>query len=357
MTRPFFAKILTFAAAAAGLWLGMRYFLPIFLPFLFAAFLALTAEGAVSWMHRRLHFPRPLASGLGVGSVFVLFLTLTVLLLAGLMWQIPRLSAIVPRLEAAILSGRELLQQWLLDLAARLPGSIGQVVSSWAGSLFSGSSRLMEPFLEKLPGLVTGTVGKMSQGLFGILTGVIASFMLSVRLPVLRQKLRNALPGTLRDRCTAALQGLRRALGGWLLAQLKLAGMTLAVLIVGFLILRIDNAPLWAFLITLVDAFPILGVGTVLVPWSFLCLLQGNYPLGIGLLAVYAVAWLLRSVLEPRLVGKGLGLDPLVTLGAIYAGFQLWGIPGMLLAPFGVMAASQLWRSFRASAPGSGEKP
>ncbi len=349
MLRPFFSKFLIFAAGAAALWLSVRYFLPVLLPFFLAAFLALSAEGAVGFLQRKLRFPRPLAAGIGVSGVFLLLAALTVLLLAGLLRQLPRLSSILPQLEQAVLSGRELLQQWLSGLAAKLPGHVGQVVSGWADGLFSGSRSLAEPFLEKLPGLVTDTAQKMSSGIFGLLTGIIAGFMLSVRLPQLKKQLKNALPPTFRDRCAGAVHGLRKALGGWLLAQLKLAAITLAVLSLGFLILGVAHSFVWAFLITLVDVFPILGVGTVLVPWSFLCLLQGNVLLGIGLLAIWAVAWLLRSVLEPRLVGKGLGLDPLLTLAVIYAGFRLWGIGGMLLAPFCTMAALQLWKAFRAA--------
>ena len=102
-----------------------------------------------------------------------------------------------------------------------------------------------------------------------------------------------------------------------------------------------------AGLITLVDAFPILGVGTVLVPWGILLLVQGNLPLGLGIFALYGVIWLVRSVLEPKLLGKELGLDPLVTLVCIYAGFRLWGIWGMLLMPILAMGITQVQKDIR----------
>lgn len=81
------------------------------------------------------------------------------------------------------------------------------------------------------------------------------------------------------------------------------------------------------------DAVPVLGTGTVLVPWSLIRFLQGDAVQGAGLLVIFALAWLLRSVLEPRIVGRSLGLDPLISLAAFYVGFQVWGIPGMILAP------------------------
>ena len=93
------------------------------------------------------------------------------------------------------------------------------------------------------------------------------------------------------------------------------------------------HAPLAAFLTTLVDALPVLGTGMVLIPWALICFLGGNSIRGLGLLGLYATAALVRSVLEPKLVGSHLGLDPLVTLIAMYCGLRLWGLAGMLLLP------------------------
>ena len=140
--------------------------------------------------------------------------------------------------------------------------------------------------------------------------------------------------------------GIKDALFGWLWAQLKLAGVALVVLFIGFWALQIPYAPVWAVVVALVDAFPVLGVGTVLIPWSIICLLQGQQVRGIGLLGIYALVWLTRSVLEPKLVGKELGLDPLMTLVAMYAGFKLFGLVGMILSPVLAVAAVRLIKAF-----------
>lgn len=86
------------------------------------------------------------------------------------------------------------------------------------------------------------------------------------------------------------------------------------------------------------DAFPVLGTGTVLLPWSLICLLQRDGARAAGILGLYITAAVLRSVLEPRLVGRQLGLDPLAALAALYTGYRLWGVAGMLLMP--MLAAS-----------------
>ena len=70
--------------------------------------------------------------------------------------------------------------------------------------------------------------------------------------------------------------------------------------------------------------------------------LQGDTMLAFGLLGLYCAATIIRTVLEPRLIGKHLGLDPLVTLIVLYAGFKLFGLPGMIFAPVLAVTITQL---------------
>lgn len=110
----------------------------------------------------------------------------------------------------------------------------------------------------------------------------------------------------------------------------------------GLILLRVPYSALWSLVIALVDAIPMLGTGTILVPWAGFCLLEHHTARALGLLGLYLAATLTRSTLEPRLVGRQLGLDPLLTLAALYAGFRLWGVGGMLLAPILTVTAVQL---------------
>ena len=79
-----------------------------------------------------------------------------------------------------------------------------------------------------------------------------------------------------------------------------------------------------------------------MLPWALVCLLQGNHVLSVGLLGIYAAAAITRSVLEPRLIGRQMGIDPLLTLVALYLGYRLWGVLGMLLAPMAAATAIRL---------------
>ena len=131
-------------------------------------------------------------------------------------------------------------------------------------------------------------------------------------------------------------------LSGWFTAQCKLSFVSFLISFLGLVILRIPYALFWALGICLVDAFPVLGTGTILLPWSLLLALQGDTARAVGLCSTYAVISLSRSMLEPKLLGRHLGLDPLATLMALYVGFRLWGIAGMLLAPILTVTAMQL---------------
>ena len=91
------------------------------------------------------------------------------------------------------------------------------------------------------------------------------------------------------------------------------------------------------------DALPVFGVGTVLIPWGVISFLRGNAFLGIGLLVLYALCSVSRAFLEPRFLGKQIGLNPLLTLIALYAGYRLFGILGMILLPLAVILLKQLY--------------
>ena len=117
-----------------------------------------------------------------------------------------------------------------------------------------------------------------------------------------------------------------------------------AELTVGFISLRIEYAGILALIVALIDMLPILGVGTVLIPWGIADIIMGEYALGAALLILYAVIALVRNLIEPRIVGKSLGLHPLATLMSMYIGLKLFGFAGMIMVPIAVMIFVQLVR-------------
>lgn len=338
--------------AVLAVWAFARWGLPVLLPFLLGAGLALAAEPMVGLLGRRM--PRAAASGLGVTMVLILLLSLFVLAVAFLMREAGRLTAVLPGLAEAARQGMSSMELWLLDMADRAPGSVRVVLTDSVTELFSGGSALMDRVVAKVLSVATNILSGIPDGALGFGTGILAAYMISIRLPRLRTFGADHLPQSWRERILPALRGMKRSLWGYLSAQFKLMAVTFGILTVGFFALQIRNPLLWAGLVALVDAIPVLGTGTVLIPWAVVCLLQGSRVRGIGLLAVYAVAWLTRSVLEPKLLGRELGLDPLVTLLAMYAGYRFFGFLGLILSPIAAVAILRLTQTL--SHPGQNDK-
>ena len=116
---------------------------------------------------------------------------------------------------------------------------------------------------------------------------------------------------------------------------------------VGFLLLGVPNPAGIALLVALVDILPVLGVGTVLIPWSLFELCIGKLPFGIGMIVLYLVVVIVRQILEPRIVGSSIGLHPLLTLFAMYVGLRLCGVLGLIFFPVLLTIAKELFFAHR----------
>lgn len=343
MNPPISRKLLVTAGILLLFWLFARFFLPILMPFLWASVLALCAEPLVSTFQKRLHLPRPVSSGLGIIIALMVTALFILTLLGLLLRQLGQLGHILPDLEEAAVKGMESLEGYLVSLTRKAPGSTGQMLTGSVENFFSDGTALVNQVTSRLLSAATGVVTQIPDSALGFATWLLASFMISAKLPAIRQWLKQQLSGQRQQQLFGGFQQFKKNILGWFSAQLKLMSITFLILMVGFVLLQIRYAPLWAAIVSLVDALPVLGTGTVLIPWSAVCFLQGETLRGVGLLGVYIAAWLTRSVLEPKLIGKQLGLDPLVTLVAMYAGYQLWGLLGMILSPLLAVTAIQVY--------------
>ena len=323
-----------------GLWLGIRFLLPMLLPFLLGTLLALAAEPTVGLLARKL--PRTAAAGIGVLVTLVLIGCIFFLLMALLVKEMTILAGALPNLEETATEGLSSLEGFLLRLTDRTPDGVRPLLSQAVTGLFSDGTAVMDRVIQWIPGAASRALGHIPGSAITLGTGILSGFMVSSRLPKLKLWL-HQLTGTARlQKWLPVLTRVRHALAGFLKAQLKLSLLCFFIVLCGFLLLKIPYAPVWALFIAVVDAVPVLGTGTVLIPWSLVCFLQSNHPQAIGLLGIYAVSFLARTVLEPRLVGDQLGLDSLMTLCALYAGYRVWGFGGMLLAPVLCVAAMEL---------------
>ncbi len=342
MGKIFKKKIFLWITGVFLLWLGVRYVLPVAMPFLLGAALAFSAEPVVDFCVKKGKLPRPAAAGVGIISVLVAMITILSLLGAAVVRELGALAKAVPDLQQTARDGMGLLENYLTNLASSAPDGIRPMLSGTVSRFFNNGTALMDRVADRIPGVVGSILGAVPDGALGIGTGLIAAFMISARLPKLRAKLTASLPEKWKENYIPTLQRVRSALWGWLKAQLTLCLVTYGIVTVGFLLMKIPYAPAWAVLVAVVDAVPLLGTGTVLAPCALVSLLQGEGTRALCYLGLYGLSAGVRAVLEPKLVGKHLGLDPLLTLVAIYTGYRFWGFLGLILAPMAASAAAQI---------------
>ena len=174
------------------------------------------------------------------------------------------------------------------------------------------------------------------------MTTVAASFMTAAQLPRLRTWLSRVLPKPWRHKVTVVWDRVKATFGGWFKAQLKLMGITCVLVTVGLFFLGVPYPFLAGVGAAVVDALPVFGVGAVLIPWAMGLFLQGDVTRGVLFLLLYGVCALTRLALEPRFVGRQVGLPPILTLAAIYIGGKLCGLGGVLLFPMAAAVSVQL---------------
>ena len=326
-------RCIHFTLALLGLWLGLKLLLPLLLPFLLGTLLALGADRPAAFLCQRWRLPRSLAAGIAVGGE-IAGLGLLLLILAGLLVsRIGSLPQALPSILDTAQSGIAFLEGKLLLLSPSLPDGLESTYRQGVQELFSGGAEL----LARLSRFALGTAGAALTRLPGqaltLGTAILSGFLICAKLPVLREEMPKLFRGRQAEALLRGMNRLRSAGKMWLVSQAKLLGVTFCILFSGFCLLRTPYPLLLALLAALVDALPVLGTGCILLPWAIVCFLNGAGARGLGLLGLYITAALTRSVLEPKLVGSHLGLDPLVTLIAMYSGLRLWGLMGMLLLP------------------------
>ena len=342
--RPVSSKLtaaaLTVLCAAAACYAALRWLLPWSAPFLLALAAAALLEPAVAFLCRR-RFPRPLAAGLCLLGALGAAAGLLWLLLRRLATELGALSERAPELARTLsdaLSRWEGAQQAML---ARLPESLSALLRAALAEAEAGLLRLPADVSQRALRALSSAAADAPRTLLFAVTAVIGAYFLSAGYPELLHAAARQLPERFLQRARRLRRELRRTIGRWLGAQGILLAITFALLTAAFALLRVDYALLLALATALIDALPVLGTGTVLLPWAAWQLLAGNVPLGVGLAMTYAAVTVIHQSIQAKLLGDRLGLHPLLTLAAIWLGFRIWGVGGMLLFPLLAVCGKQ----------------
>lgn len=306
--------------------LGYLFFAHVFvylLPFLGGWLMAFATRPLAAGIASRLHLRvRPVR------------LILTVLIYTALLGALVGCVWVLSREVWDILSG--LGDGELGEIIAGLGGSgrlFGRLFGELGDYVADAVYRVATAMLTSLGTVLTSVVSAVPRVLFFLLVSVIASAYFAVSLEEVNGAVRRILPRGIFDRLVRLKDGFFTALWRYLRSYLLLLLITFAEMLLGLFLIRAPYPLVMATVIAVLDLLPVIGVGVVLIPWGVWSFMVGRTPFGIGIVVLFAFHTVLRQIIEPRIVGRNLGVHPLLTLLYIYVGYSLFGIVGLLLVP------------------------
>lgn len=329
-------------AVTAAAYVIFKYLVGLFLPFIIAWFAAVLLQPLISYLSRRLRLPKKAVSVVVILAVFALAGTLLFMLSDRLLWECGRLFDWLNDNADIITDDVSAL---LKNLIERIPiaGTVinNEYITSAVSDMIKGA---LTSISARVPEFIAATVGILPRSLFFIIILVVACFYICADYGEIGGYIERRLPKDFAQLVARIRKQLATTGRHYLRAYTAVLAITFAELLAGLLLLKIDYAFMMALIIAAVDILPVLGSGTVLVPWGAVLLITGNYYTGFGLLIIYAAVTVIRQIIEPKIVGVSLGLHPLVALMAIYAGFRLFGFIGIIVLPITVILSINVFR-------------
>ena len=332
-----------YAIAAAIVILTYKYILPYLIPFIIAFCVATIVQ--VPLMHLKLK-----NTALHNGAAIILCLAFY----AGLIWLLilfgvkvyaeirsfaltlpdlfqnelyPFFLHVADQLQHVLEPIEPAVYDWLLEAGKTIAAKLGQFATEFS----AGAVKLVASGAISIPGI-----------LVQVIVTVVASFYMSADDRTVLNFLKGLIPEKHRQFVVQMLRYAEKAVLAYIKSYSIMFIITFLELWIGLSLLKLPYALGLSFGIAVFDLMPILGVGGILLPWSLIALVMGNYPMALGVLLLYLVIAAVRNTLEPRIVGNHIGLHPLATLVAMMVGLGLAGLVGMMLLPVSLVALVNL---------------
>ena len=341
----------------------MKYAFGVLSPFIIAMFIAMLLQRPVNYVIEKTKIPRGIVSTVAVLLVVFVFGTIIGLILSKIFSELKSFfNYIMLQLDNAPLFASQ-LKDWVNTHFTLLPDSIRQNIISTVANLIdkiqgvdTGSSSsaaaavassdtagkgVGTSFSTPLSAL-WGTAKQIPSILVGTIVGIVCCCFMTSDYHTLRSLIMTQA-GKRADAFIRTKQIIFSTLGKMIRAYGLIMCITFLEMVLGLSILKLfgiyENGYIFAIaLITaVIDIVPVLGTGTVLIPWAIWMFFSGDVAMGIGLLVIYGVITVVRQIIEPKLVASQLGLPAFVTLMAMYIGSQLFGFIGLFLLPMTVM--------------------
>ena len=332
------SDVLKLAGITIVVYCGIRYILPVVVPFLFAAIFAVLLHPVVDKLEKKIKLPRGLFSFLVLAGVVLLIL----LPLGWILWKL--------LLEACSFLGKYELWEgkirhiwceccvWMEELTGRQ----ADFIEAWGETRVEQMSAVMGE--KVLPILLNCSVSGIRY-IAGIAWKLLVTLVAAVMILTDYKNLRKWFDRTVFGRILKRLgTDTIHAGGTYLKAQFFIMFVITAICVLGLFLTGNPYALLAGIGIGVCDALPFLGTGTVFFPWLFICIFQKKYMLAVWYGVLYLICTLVREFMEPKLVGKGIGVHPLIVIFSLYVGICVYGASGIILGP---LSALLIWEIYR----------
>lgn len=333
--------VLTLAAVVLLALFG-RPLLSLFAPFIAALITAALLNPLVKWFQRRLGLSRKLLSALLLILVFGALGGAIGLLGYVAAGEIISLAQNWQGLLEGLQSVLDQMEVLFARLWALVPPQLNETADSLTDGLLQWLNTVTPSLLNTLVDYTTDKAMGVPSFVVALVIFLLASYFLTADYPYLRARAAGRMGEGLLDFCRQVRSTALVAFGGYLKAELLLSVGVFFILLGSFLITRQPYGLLLALGLAVLDFIPIIGAGTVMVPWAVIALFTRDYPTAIEMMAIWGVVALFRRVMEPKFVGDQTGLSPILSLISIYVGMKLGGVLGMILGPITLLVLLNL---------------
>ena len=329
LPRKAFAVMLTLAAV----WLALRLWRALWPLALGLAFAALL-EPFVRLCGKRFRIGRAGASAIGAALLFGVFGVAAALLAGRLVQELTALLRAVPDFAAwlarTLVPKLDELTQRLADV---LPEGVGTLLDDALASLGQSVGKAAGTLSAAITSGAVSTATGIPGALLGVVVTVMSTYYCTADRERIRAFLRSQLPFEALKGARRMRLELSRAVFGQVKSQLIVSAIITGFLVCAFAVYQVDYGLVLGFLIGVADALPVVGAGLFLIPWCVYAFVFGQTGLGVFLLILYVGTVVIRQICEPRIVGRNLGLYPLATMLAMFAGYRLLGFAGLIGGP------------------------
>jgi sporulation integral membrane protein YtvI len=331
---PFIKKALYFILVMALILVVFKLAFAYLLPFVFALVVALAMEPFIRFLTRR-----RLKRGLAILAAMIVYygflFALAFFSISRLIREVVYFSGHMPDYSRTFTVFFDDMMKLGRKLYLKLPN---EAIAPLQDTIQSLAAKLTQ-ILTSLAGSVINTLSALPDLLMFAMFTIIATYFIARDKEAIKGFLAKQVPAATYGKFTALKDSMLHNLVGFLKSQAILMTLTFTECFIGLSLIGIRYAFVIAVLIAVVDILPVLGSGTILVPWGAVSLLLGHTKTGAALLALYVFITIIRYVVEPRVIGSQLGLHPLVALIAMFAGLRAFGVLGLILGPAIVVTA------------------